>query len=82
MFSFRLFCDRRSVGQSPHDQIFITVRHLRPSCCWALSLTRGLSYNLLVQFAVALRSKSHRTHDHILLSHLSLYQPRGHYAVA
>jgi hypothetical protein len=52
------------------DQIFITVGHLRSSCC-------GRVCNLIVQFAVTLRSKSHRTHDHILLSHLRLPQPRA-----
>jgi hypothetical protein len=33
--------------------------------------------NLLVQFAVSLRSKSRRTHNHILLSHLRLPQHGG-----
>jgi hypothetical protein len=33
--------------------------------------------NLLVQFAVNLRFKSRRTHDHISLSHLRLRQPWG-----
>jgi hypothetical protein len=37
------------------------------------SLTRGWVYNLLVQF----RFKSHRTHDHILLSHTRLPNPEG-----
>jgi hypothetical protein len=55
-----------------HDQIFITVKHLRSLCCGMSSLTIGRVCNLLVQFAVTLRSKSHRTHDHILLSHLRL----------
>jgi hypothetical protein len=52
-----------------HDQIFITVRHLRSSCCGAPSLMRERVCNLRVQFAVTLRFKSHRTHDHILLPH-------------
>jgi hypothetical protein len=60
-----------------HDQIFITVGHLRSSCCGAPSLTRGRVCNLLVQFAVILGSKSRRTHDHILLSHLRFLQPEG-----
>jgi hypothetical protein len=60
-----------------HDQIFITVRHLRPSYFGAPSLTRGWVCNLLVQFSVTLQSKSHRTHDHILLSHLRLPEPGG-----
>jgi hypothetical protein len=55
-----------------HDQIFITVRHLRSSCWGAPSLTRGRVCNLLLQFAVTLQSKSRRTHD-ILLSHLRSY---------
>jgi hypothetical protein len=55
-FRFRLFCDRRSVGQSvlvsgpvAHDLILITVGHLRASCWGAPSLTRGRVCNLLVQ---------------------------------
>jgi hypothetical protein len=32
-----------------HDQIIITVGHLRPSCCGAPSLTRGRGCNLLIQ---------------------------------
>jgi hypothetical protein len=55
-----------------HDQICITVGHLRSSC-FASSLTRGWVCNLLVQLAATLRSKSCRTHDHILLSHLRPY---------
>jgi hypothetical protein len=56
------------------DQICISVEYLRSSCCGAPSLTRGRVCNLLVQFFVSLRSKSHRTHDHISLSHLRLPQ--------
>jgi hypothetical protein len=56
-----------------HDQILATVRHLLSSCCGTPSLTRGRVCNLLLQFAVNLRSKSCRTHDHILLSRLRLY---------
>jgi hypothetical protein len=44
---------------------------------WGSSLTRGLVCNLLVQFAVTLRSKPLRTHDHILPSQLRLPQPGG-----
>jgi hypothetical protein len=55
-----------------HDQIFITVGHLLSSCFGAPSLTRGRVCNLLIQFAVTLRSKSRRTHDHTLLPHLRL----------
>jgi hypothetical protein len=57
------------------DGLFITVGHLRPSCCGAPSLTRGRVCNLIVQFTVTLLSKSRRTHDHILLYHLRLHQP-------
>jgi hypothetical protein len=53
-----------------HDQIFSTVGHLQSSCCGAPSLMRGRVCNLLVQFTVTLHPKFHRTHDHILLSHL------------
>jgi hypothetical protein len=38
---------------------------------------RGQVCNSLVEFAVTLRSQSCRTHDHILLSHLTLPQPGG-----
>jgi hypothetical protein len=54
---------------------FFTVGYLRSSCCGAPSLTRGRVCTLLVQFTFTLRSKSRRTHDHILLSHLRLPQP-------
>jgi hypothetical protein len=57
--------------QAPR-QIFITVGHLCSSYFGAPSLTRGQVCNLFVQFTVTLRSKSRRTHDHILLSHLRL----------
>jgi hypothetical protein len=60
-----------------HDQIFITVGHLRSSYCEAPSLTRGRVCNLLVHFTVTLWSKSRRTHDHNLLSHLRPHQPGG-----
>jgi hypothetical protein len=80
-FRFRLFCDWWSVGQpvllGAHDQIFIIVEHLRSSCWGAPSLTRRRVYNLLVQFAVTLRSKSRRTHDHVLLSHTRLPNLEG-----
>jgi hypothetical protein len=56
-----------------HDQIFITVGHFWSSCWGTPSLTRGRVCNLLIQFAVTLWSKSRRTHDHILLSHLRPY---------
>jgi hypothetical protein len=69
------------------DQFFflleISFRQLRVCCFVAPSLTRGRVCNLLVQLllglarAVTLGSKSHRTHDHILLSHLRLPQPGG-----
>jgi hypothetical protein len=83
MLIFRLFCDRRSIGQSilvpgpPLEPMtrFFTIGYLRPSCCGAPSLTRGRVCNLLVQFAITLKSKSRRTHDHILLSRLRLPQP-------
>jgi hypothetical protein len=84
-FKLKLIYDRLSVGHSvlvsapppsgAPDQIFITVGHLRSSCFGASSLTRERVCNLLVQFAVTLLSKSRRTYDHILLSHLRLPQP-------
>jgi hypothetical protein len=73
MFRFRLFA---TDGQSASlSQIFTTVGQLRSSC-WAPSLTRGQVCNLLVQFAVTLRSKSRRPRDQILLSHSTLRKLR------
>jgi hypothetical protein len=76
---------RRPSGTS--DQFFffleIPFGHLRVCYFVAPSLTRGRVCNLLVQLilglarAVTLGSKSRRTHDHILLSHLRLPQPGG-----
>jgi hypothetical protein len=49
----------------------------------APSLTRGCACNLLIQLllglarTVTLGSKSRRTHDHTLMSHLRLPQPGG-----
>jgi hypothetical protein len=83
----QLYCDQRSVGQSPfgvghppgaHDQMLITVGHFRFSSYGAPSLTRERVCNLLVQLllgtanAVTLRPKSRRTHDYTLLSRLRL----------
>jgi hypothetical protein len=61
----------------PMTRLFIKVEHFRVSCCGAPCMTRGRVCNLLVQFAITLRSKSHRTHDHILLSPSRLPQPGG-----
>jgi hypothetical protein len=61
-----------------HDHILITVVSLWFSSYGARSLMRGQVWNLLVQSllglasAVTLGSKSHRTRDHVLLSHLRL----------
>jgi hypothetical protein len=60
---------------------FVSVWQLWVSWCSTPSLTRGWVCNLLVQLllvlarAVTLGSKSRRTRDHILLSHLRLPQP-------
>jgi hypothetical protein len=69
------------------DQFFypleIYFRQLRICNVVPPSLTRVRVCNLLVRLlldlsrAVTLRSKSSRTHGHILLSHLSLPQPGG-----
>jgi hypothetical protein len=69
------------------DQFFflleIFFRQLRVCYFVAPSLARGRASNLLVQLllglarAVTLRSKSRRTHGHILLSHLRLPEPGG-----
>jgi hypothetical protein len=65
-------CDWRSAPSGAHDQIFITVWHLRSCFCGAPSLTGGrvcLLYTLLALVsAVFLGSKSLGVHDHILLS--------------
>jgi hypothetical protein len=76
---------RRSSGTC--DQFFflleISFRQLRLCYFVAPSLTRGRVCTLLLQLllglarAVTLGSKSRRTHDHILLSHLRLSQPGG-----
>jgi hypothetical protein len=83
----KLIYDRRSVGQSvlvsgshlePMTSTFFSIWRLRISWCVAPSLTRGWVCNLLVQLllglarAVTLGSKSSRTHDYILISHLKL----------
>jgi hypothetical protein len=67
-------------------QTSIADGHSLPSCCGAPSLTRGRVCNLLVQFSISLRSKSNRTHNHILISCLKLlgslfvasYDSQGH----
>jgi hypothetical protein len=57
-----------------YDQIFITVRQLQVCWCGVLSLTRERVYHLqlllVLGSAVMLGSKSHGTHDHILLSQI------------
>jgi hypothetical protein len=57
-----------------YDQIFISARQLRVCWCGALSLTREqvCPLQLLLVFAstVILRSTSHGTRDHILLSQI------------
>jgi hypothetical protein len=64
-------------------RFLFSVWQLRFSLCGSPSLTIGLVRNLLVQLilgfakAVPLGSKSHRTHDHLSLSHLRLPQPVG-----
>jgi hypothetical protein len=61
----------------------ISFRQLRVCYFVEPSLTRGRVCNLLVKLllglarAVTLGSKSRRTQDHILLSHLRLPQPGG-----
>jgi hypothetical protein len=67
-----------SVGppSGANNQIFIPVGHFRCSCVASFP-TRGRVSNLLVQFTVTLRSKSRRTHDHILLPRLRLPQSGG-----
>jgi hypothetical protein len=56
------------------DQIFVTGRQLLVSWCGMPSLTRGLFCRLqllpVLANAVILRSDSHETHDHILLSQI------------
>jgi hypothetical protein len=74
-----------ALSSGADDQIFTTVGHWRSSCCGggAPSLTRGLVCNLLLRLllglarAVSLGPKSRRTDNYILLSDMSLLQPRG-----
>jgi hypothetical protein len=60
----------------PMNRFLFSVWRLRPSWCGPPSLTRVWIRNLLVQLllgltrAITLGSRSRRTHDHILLSHL------------
>jgi hypothetical protein len=64
-------------------RFFYSVWQLRVSCCGAPSLTRERINNLLVHLLLCLAradtlgSKSGRTLDHNLMSHLSLSQPGG-----
>jgi hypothetical protein len=68
---------------NPWPDFYFLTDKLQVSWCGAFSLTREWVYNLLVQLhlglarAVILGSKSHRTHAHILLSHLRLPQLWG-----
>jgi hypothetical protein len=65
------------------DQIFVFRLTIAGFLMCDTLLTRGRVCNLLVQLllvlarAVTLGSKSRRTHDHILLSHMRLPQPGG-----
>jgi hypothetical protein len=74
---FKLYCDRRSVGQFALVSGPRSAGHLRSCCFGAPSLTRGRACNLLIHFAVTLGFKSCRTRDLVLLSHLSLPQSGG-----
>jgi hypothetical protein len=91
-FKFKLIYYWTSVGQpvlvssshlEPMTRFLFSVWLSRVSWCGAPSLTRGWVCNLLAQLlldldrAVTLGPISHRTHDHILLSHLRLPQPGG-----
>jgi hypothetical protein len=91
-FKLKLFCNRRSIGQSllvsgshleSMTRFLFSVWQLWVSWCGSPSLKRGQVCNLLVQLllgiarAVTLGSKSCRTHGHILLSHVRLPQPGG-----
>jgi hypothetical protein len=88
----KLGCDQRSVGQfvlvlGSHLELmtkfFLFCLTTAGFLMFGTSLTRGWVCNLLVQLllglarALALRSKSCRTHDYILLSHLRFPQPGG-----
>jgi hypothetical protein len=78
---FKLFCDRRSVGQSVlvsgyHRELMTRFLLLSDICGLHVAgrppSREDSSAYLLIQFAVNFRSKPQRTHDHILLSHLRL----------
>jgi hypothetical protein len=72
---------RAPIWTSWPTTFLFSVWQLRVSCCGAPLRARGWVCNLLVQLllglarAVTLGPKSLRTHDHILLSHLTLPQP-------
>jgi hypothetical protein len=85
VLKLKLIYDRRSVDLfwcraliwSPWPNFLFSVWWLLVSWCGAPSLARGWVCNLLVQLlgldrAVTFRSKSRRTHDHIILYHLRL----------
>jgi hypothetical protein len=80
---FKLIYDLVGSHLEPITRFLFSVWRLRVSWCVAPSLTRGWVCNLLVQSLLGLAravtpgSKSLRTHDHILLSHLRLPQPGG-----
>jgi hypothetical protein len=62
-----------------HKQIFLSLfcQTINFSSSGASSLMRGQICKILVQFNVIPESKSRRTDDTILLSHVRLPQPRG-----
>jgi hypothetical protein len=90
LLKLKLVYDQRSVGQSilvsgshlePMTRFLFSVWRLQVSWYGAPSLIRRWVCNLLVQLllglarAVTHRSKSCRTHAHILMFHLRLPQP-------
>jgi hypothetical protein len=67
-FLHATYCYDQCLCRAPiwgHEDIYVTVGHLRPSCCEAPILTRGPVGNLLLQFPATL------THGHSLLSNLT-----------
>jgi hypothetical protein len=76
----RPVCVGVRLSSGAHDQIFVFRLTIAGFLMWGTLSDERICFNLLVQLllgltrAVTLGSKSRKTHDHILLSHLRLPQ--------